>query len=873
MEDIVALSNRLRNRQSTSSVIALDAIPPLIRALPQVHAETNRLPHLQSHNAAALRLFSNLGFEVDKLRHAVSRLDSTSFTEAAHVPEAPFRRPDWLAQNALEESRICLNTDLRQISAQEFHKETREASNRLLDKLRSLPIPEALTAIHTPFSVKTRTTTKSPYTPASPATTGVASTHLPYLAAIKAIAQNGDAPSAPSLMHETAVTVGDDGHFVECLAILASVSRYSPPGEPAWPDLVVWGTRVVLEDQFAECIPGLPSKPRMARPAAIIPPIVDFVKHKHTDFLADNIAWATAFYCMRVGHVKAALQVLQDAHLPAEEHTKCFNCLERFVEGGVAIAEAFLKKSRVIQEQGPRINEQHNAECHIPMTPGCLFSEEDHRDLAEEYQRVAWHSRKPFIRLVYVLIARLELLQCFGPATDALPSNLELSKHPTPGKHEEHSLALPEEDVAELLPSVEDYMWFRLWLCRTPAESQMLSVLRNSNFVTQAQIQEDISAYGSAHFDPDGEQPLVYAFVLIASGMYENAFSFLFSHSDERCMQYAIHFAIVLYHLNWMKDEDVFHRQLMEFVTLFSSLYPVEAALYLMILKNAQVLQNCLRELVVSTGEYESLLGRVGLDLESDEPGALAELLTSSSVPLPSSFTQKHLQSVRAEAALYGAVSAASKNEYATASELYSLAGEPVKSIEMVMHNLAEEVHRLSSSGRSLAVAEAKNALKVMNRSSADIPEKVSESLKELVEISKVFEEYWTGRYGRAWDALRRLRILPLTAEGVSESHRPATVVDGRFDPCVGKCLLELLKVGLHIAEYALENDSVACDLEKAMEKASEEYKNEPRIPDASEVKSLCIFAGILGVTDTTVNERLIRIELLLTSVNRDVRV
>lgn len=871
MEDIVALSNKLRNQQSTSSAIALDAIPPLVRALPQVHAETNRLPHLQSHNAAALRLFSNLGFEVEKLRRAVSRLDSTSFTEAAHVPEAPFCRPDWLAQNALEETRVSLSTDLRQISAQEFHKETREASNCLLDKLRSLPIPEALTAIQTPFSVKTRTATKNPYTPASPATTGVVSTHLPYLAAIKAMAQDGDAPSASSLMHETAAAVDDDGHFVECLAILASVSRYSPPREPPWPDLVVWGTRIVLEDQFGECIPGLPSKPRLATPAAIIPPVVDFVKRKHTDSFADNIAWATAFYCMRVGHVKAALQVLQDAHLPAEEHTKFFYCLERFVEGRTEIAETFLKKRKVMLEHEPSTNDQHTTECPIPMTPGCLFREEDHRDLADEYQRVAWHSRKPFIRLVYVLIARLELLPCFGPATDALPSNVELSKHPTPGKHEEHSLALPEEDVAELLPSVEDYMWFRLWLCRTPAESQMLSVLRNSNFVTQAQIQEDISAYGSAHFDPDGGQPLVYAFVLVASGMYDNAFSFLFSHSDERCMQYAIHLAIVLYHLNWMKDEDVFHRRLMEFVNVFSSLYPVEAALYLMTLKDPQVLQNCLRELVISTGEYESLLGRVGLDLESDQIGALADLLTSASVPLPSAFTQKHLQVVRAEAALYGAVSAASKNEYATASELYRLAGEPVKSMEMVMHNLAEEVHKLSSSGRSLAVAEAKNALKMMNKTSADIPEKVSESLKELVEIAKVFEEYWTGRYGRAWDAVRDLRILPLTAEGVSESHRPAAVVDGRFDPCVGKCLLELLKVGLHIAEYALENDSVAYDFAKAVE-TREEYKNEPRIPDASEVKSLCIFAGILGVTDTTVNERLIRIELLLTAVDKALR-
>ncbi|KAI0561845.1 Nucleoporin interacting component Nup93/Nic96 [Gracilaria domingensis] len=867
MEDIVALSNSLRNRHSSARATDIDAIPPLVRTLPQVHAETNRLPHLQTQNAAALRLFSNLGFEVENLRRAISRLESTSVTEAVHVPEPPFQRPDWLAQMASEETRVCLNTELRQLSAQVFHKETRHASLRLLNKLRTLPIPEALATLHTPQTLKTKMTQRSTYTPASPMATPGAPAHLPYLSAIRSIVQNGDAPSAPSLMHETAVNIGDDWHFVECLAIAACVARHSPSNQPPLPDVVVWGARVVLEDQFGECIPGLPSKPRLASPAAVIPPIVDFVKRKYNEFFADNIAWAVAFYCLRVGHVRAALQVLQDAHLSADEHAKCLKCLDRFADGSSTIREAFLTKRRAPFDEGQSMQTDFNWERDLPMTPGCLLSEEDHRDLAEEYQRVAWYARKPFVRLVYVLISRLELLPFFGSATDhALPSNLELSKHPTPGKHEQFSMALPEEDVTELLPSVEDYVWFRLWLCRTPAESQMLSVLSNSNFVTQAQIQEDISAYGANHFDPDGEQPLVYAFVLVAIGMYESAFSFLFAHSDERCLQYAIHFAIVLYHLNWMKDEDSFHKQLTEFVSVFSSLYPVEAAYYLMIVKDPEVLQRSLKELVISTGEYETLLGRIGLDLESDQTGSLTDIITAASVPLPSGFSQKHLQVVRAEAAMYGATSAASKCDYASAAELYSLAGEPKKRVEMVMLNLADVVHRLSSSGRTLAVAEGKNALRIIERSTAlRIAEKVLESLRELINISTVFEEYWTGRYGSAWDALRRIRILPLSTEGFSESNRPSVTVDGRFDQCVGKCLLDLLKVGLHIAECALERKSVASNAKKSSELTRELYPGEPRIPDANEVKSLCIFAAILGVTDSTINERLVKIEVLLT--------
>ncbi|CAN8074764.1 unnamed protein product [Agarophyton chilense] len=865
MEDIVALSNSLRNRHSSPRATALDAIPSLVRTLPQVHAETKRLPHLQTQNPAALRLFSNLGFEVENLGRAIFRLVSTSVAEAVRLPELPYQRPDWLAQLASEETRICLNTELRQLTAQGFHKETRQASLRLLDKLRTLPLPEAQTSLQTPQTTRTKLTQRSPYTPASLMGTSGTSAHLPYLSAIRSIVQNGDAPSAPSLMHETAVGIGDDGHFVECLAIVASVARHSLSNQHPLPDMVVWGARVVLEDQFGEYVPGLPSKPRLARPAAIIPPVVEFVKRKYSEFFADNIAWAVAFYCLRIGHVRAALQVLQDAHLSPDEHAKCIQCMERFVEGSSQIQEAFLTKKKMLLDDEQAAQDECMRERDLPMSPGCLLSEVDYRDLAEEYQRVAWYARKPFVRLVYVLISRLELLPYFGSATDTLPSNLELSKHPTPGKHEQFSLALPEEDVAELLPSVEDYVWFRLWLCRTPAESQMLSILSNSNFVTQAQIQEDISAYGSSHFDPDGEQPLVYAFVLVATGMFEKAFSFLFSHSDERCLQYAIHFAIVLYHLNWIKDADSFYKQLTEFVSLFSNLYPVEAALYLMIVKDVEVLQQSLKELVISTGEYDALLGRIGLDLESDKIGALGEIISAASVPLPSGFNQKHLGHVRTEAAIFGALSAASKCDYASATELYSLAGEPVKRVEMVTQNLADVVHRLSSSGRTLAVAEGKNTLRTIERStSLCVSQKLLESLKELISIAAVFEEYWTGRYGSAWDALRHIRILPLSTEGFSDGSRPSGTVDGRFDPCVGKCLIELLKVGLHIAECALERKSVASDAKKSSQVSRNLYPGEPRIPDANEVKSLCIFAAILGVTDSTVNERLVKIELLL---------
>lgn len=101
------------------------------------------------------------------------------------------------------------------------------------------------------------------------------------------------------------------------------------------------------------------------------------------------------------------------------------------------------------------------------------------------------------------------------------------------GWHELYSLFISDGDFEEVLPSVEDYLWLKLWLCLTRCESDVMAVLPHSSFLTLETIQKEISTCGEAHFDSDGTQPLLYAFILVATMQYEKAILYLYEHGRE----------------------------------------------------------------------------------------------------------------------------------------------------------------------------------------------------------------------------------------------------------------------------------------------------------------------------------------------------
>lgn len=913
MDEIVALSTMLRARQKDGTSLTLDAIPHLTRSLPQVHADSTRLlsarvastsptPTTTVH-PAALRLFATVGFEVDRLRRAISTIDAAAtFIDFPTRTKDPHRHPTWLAPRAQDDARLSTNAFLRTAARDLATADLATANGRLREKLRANQlVPDPSTVLPTPRTPLSASANqpahRSPTNTTPSAATATATFNVTtmvderYVEAMRAIALHGDAPSAPFLMHEVAAGIPDNAHFVEMLAVVASVARHTTASAPSV-DMSVWGARVVLEDQFAERIPSLPQKPRLAAPAAIIPAIADYVREMGRQGRLGNVGerpivgfsggrargpasvplWPQAYFCMRVGNIPAALTVLQTAdrgRSPEAERVAQF--LQRFLQGRDHALAKFRQERRrgVAGGSEGAMEDDDRVEEGTPMTPGYLIAESDYVALEKLYKEVAWASSDPFMRACFVLLLRLELLASYGTVSEVrgvMPSAVAFAQYPPSNKHQKCSPAMPDADMSLLFGSVEDYMWFRLWLCRSPIETEALSLLSSFSFVTYEEIQGNILSCGSGHFDPEGSQPLLYAFVLVCAGLYEEAVAYLTTKVDEKLMHPGIHLAIVLYHLRWNKDDAKFHSTLMRYTSLFSSLYPIEAAVYLMTIRDRQVLRKLLRELVEGTGEYETLLG--GAKEGATSVGGFADLLSSATVSLPSKLTDNDLRVLRTETAVQGASAAASRGEFATAADLYNLAGKELETVDMVMRNLAEVVDMQSSPKRPLAVANARRMLqKIQSQGDMTLLGIIPRSLEVLLKMSTVFEEYWMWRFGTAWEAIRTTGVLPFKADDISGCQRDLSNPGDKYSACIQRCAGELLKVALIIAERALELGCVDAEPTNATTNSPNNLQSrqgQPADPNRAEIKSLCAFTGLMRITEAEVNERLVRVEMLL---------
>ncbi|CDF34186.1 unnamed protein product [Chondrus crispus] len=492
-----------------------------------------------------------------------------------------------------------------------------------------------------------------------------------------------------------------------------------------------------------------------------------------------------------------------------------------------------------------------------PMTPGMLCTEAAHESLARLYAEEAWLSNDPYLRASIALLMRLEILHSYDDVLEGTEGRM--SSHSPGPTDQAHSLALPDEDIAGLLASVEDYLWFRLWLCRPPLEQEATlgQWTSNSDFVNLTEIQENMRVCGSKHFDPEGKQPLVYAFVLVCCGLHEEAVSYLTSHANEHLMHAAVHIAIVLYQLRWIDDDMAFHAILARYISNFSRLFPTEAALYLMTLRDRDRLRQSLKELILETGEYELLTKGDG---DGELLGALGKLPPRGK-ELPSGLTAADIENIRVDTAHVGALEAAQRGEFAIAADLYKLSGELAESADMTMRNLAEVVDKQSSSRRAPAIAEAQKVLQSSCASNI-----VATSIAALLKTSEFFEEYWKGRYQSAWDALRHTGVVPIAAADIANCRWDLAGSQAKFDHCLQENTLQVLQLALNIAEVALEQNEVQ-HLDSPPRRGDNrphEIRGNPPLPYRSEMKALCMFAGCIQISDAVTSEKLIRIEMLL---------
>lgn len=897
---------RAMHRTPMTPSSAVDDIPFLTRALSQIHADSTRMlaarasstsPSAAIH-APAVRLFSALGFEVDRLRLAIAALLSAPvFVDSPIRPVPPFRNPSWLGPRAIDDARLTLNAMLRQSASTALEKDLVVATSSLVDTLSKLypiettPIkPRVQGSKHAPLSVSTpnAATTRRPRTPSSvtgSVTPAVAALPLPesYLSASAAIATHGEALSAPALMYEAAVNADDVPHFINTLDILARVARF-PHSVPLCEEMFVWASRTALEDQFAATVPGLPDSPRFASPQAVLPAIEDFVNSKFSNASRNSATgihvrpsiWPFVFYCLRTGALSAAIHLLRRASsVPAE-------FFEWFENGRDQVNRSFIEKCAKCFSDGSLIDISDD----LPMIAGCLSDEKMYEAVAAEFHSASMSSDDAYMRACYVLLMRLGLR---SPASVASSESLKESTYllsqkmsTAGGKHERFSIYFNDDDFEEVFPSVEDYLWLKLWLCRTANERDLMDSLPHSSFLTLGAVQSEILACGESHFDPDGSQTLLYSFVLSASIQFERAVAYLYDHQNEHWLHYAVHLAMVLYHKGWVSSKDWYEQVIGRYMEQLAKHSVVDSAVYVLTVQNKDRVGQYLVELITSSGEYDVLLGRIG-----ENNGAIAALLAASGADTPSEFDMDDLSKVREKAGCLGAAEAVSRGEYTRAAELLEIAGRMWEALEMRACDAANEVHKLSSGRRSgvmLSVRRALHSSGVWHQTSFGEESKVKRSLALLLKMGGCFEDYWTGRYAAAWAALHEIDLIPMSQAEVTTSERLVNEVSRLWklpsqntnDKIAGPVMIsasviEIVKVALHIAEYALESGSVRND--QGEEQLGPDAGNVlERVPTVEEIRTIAVFATMMRCDDKAMDERLSRIEALLSSILLQIR-
>ncbi|PIA12883.1 NIC-domain-containing protein, partial [Coemansia reversa NRRL 1564] len=100
---------------------------------------------------------------------------------------------------------------------------------------------------------------------------------------------------------------------------------------------------------------------------------------------------------------------------------------------------------------------------------------------------------------------------------------------------------VPKKATQEVIQTTEDYLWTNLVLIR---DADIIAVASGHPRNTLDSLQTLMLKFGAAHFDPNGNNPLLYLRVLLLCGLFENAVDYLLQ--IDRYQIEAVHMAIML---------------------------------------------------------------------------------------------------------------------------------------------------------------------------------------------------------------------------------------------------------------------------------------------------------------------------------------
>ncbi|KAI9593395.1 Nup93/Nic96-domain-containing protein [Syncephalis fuscata] len=443
---------------------------------------------------------------------------------------------------------------------------------------------------------------------------------------------------------------------------------------------------------------------------------------------------------------------------------------------------------------------------------------------------------------------------------------------------------LRKKTIQEVVHTIEDYIWLQFMLLSNEQEAQGLS----SEQYTLTELQETLVKFGPDHFNQRGSNSLHYLQVLLLTGQFERAISYLYGLEDYYCE--AVHFAIAMAYYGVIRVADPKAAYVKPLLSLQKSnkginvpsldygklIYQYshcfrdaagDAFQYLCLMcffgetthTGKIYVHTChqwLKELLLESKDYELLLGTPQSD-GTIAPGCMQQYMS-----LVNFNTVKELTNA---VTIHAAEACDTNGQFLDAVKLYNIAEEYDHVYDILIQQLGLRlVEHRQRARRGLhepadeLVSQAQN-IRVHYERFAHIITKVSEehriTLGILVQLYDFFLKCNNERYEDALQLMERLNLVPLQADTPNVIYYCERLKYA--DDAIARNLPELLLATMDAVYqvYKQLRDSPYTD----------QGRQQKMMEQRGKARSLMVFAGMMQIrTSSDIYAQLNKLDVLM---------